>query len=288
LNSFLLPDFHIARQSQLAFNWFAHVVARMVKGKTKRNAGRLPAHGGFQIREGPMVHLAAHPSQPDVDNRIALSRMCGQPFLFAIARDPRTIFVSWNIDWRSVFEKAMPAHREVHLQVIDGEGGIETRVVVEPMSTVHYVTISGLHNSYRVEIGYFQVFDTWRSVAMSSEFEMPPQGSVGFADVDLATIPFHLSFQKLANFFEVANDASVARVVSEFQRRVLSNDKPNEGTPSDTRILRDLNLSLPEIAAAQRDFKKIDTEKLARRARAMLSIRRDQSSAWIRSESSWS
>jgi hypothetical protein len=77
-------------------------------------------------------------------------------------------------------------------------------------------------------------------------------------------------------------------VVSEFQRRVLSNDKPNEATPSDTRILRDLNLSLPEIAAAQRDFKKIDTEKLARRARAMLSIRRDQSSAWIRSESSWS
>ncbi|MGC2625408.1 MAG: DUF4912 domain-containing protein [Candidatus Udaeobacter sp.] len=288
MNSFLLPDFHIARQSQLAFNWFAHVLARMVKGKTKRNAGRLPANGGFQIRQGPMVHLAGHPSQPDVDDRIAPTSMCGQPFLFAIARDPRTIFVSWNIDWRFVFEKAMPAHREVHLQVIDGEGGVETRVAVEPMSGMHYVTISGLHNSYRVEIGYFQVFDTWHSVAMSSEIEMPPQGSVGFADVDLATIPFHLSFQKLANFFGVANDTSVARVVSEFQKRVLSGHKPNEAIPSDTRILRNLNLSLPEIGAAQRDFKKIDTEKLARRARAMISIRRDQSSAWIRSESSWS
>jgi hypothetical protein len=260
----------------------------MVKGKTKRNAGRLPVHGGFQIRQGPMVHLAGHPSQPDVDDRIAATRMCGQPFLFAIARDPRTIFVSWNIDWRSVFEKAVPAQREVHLRVIDREGGIETRVAVEPMSATHYITISGLHNSYRVEIGYFQVFDTWHSVAMSSEIEMPPQGSVAFADVDLATIPFHLSFQKLANFFGVANDTPVARVVSEFQKRVSSSDKPNEATPFDTRILGGLNLSLRGIAAAQRDFKKIDTEKLARRDRAMLSIRRDQSSAWIRSESSWS
>jgi hypothetical protein len=98
---------------------------------------------------------------------------------------------------------------------------------------------------------------------------MPPQGSVELADVDLATIPFHLSFQQLANLFGAANDTSVAKVVSEFQKRVLSSDKPNEATRSDTQILRNLNLSLSEIAIAQRDFKKIDTEKLARRARAM-------------------
>jgi hypothetical protein len=117
---------------------------------------------------------------------------------------------------------------------------------------------------------------------------MPPQGSVELADVDLATIPFHLSFQQVANLFGAGNETSVARLVSEFQRRVLSNDKPNEATPSDTQILRSLNLSLPEIAIAERGFKKIDTEKLARRTRAMLSIRRDQSSGRIRSETSWS
>jgi hypothetical protein len=123
---------------------------------------------------------------------------------------------------------------------------------------------------------------------MSQEVEMPPHESVGLADVDLATIPFHLSFQQLANFFGAANDISVARVVSEFQKRVSSSDKPNEATRSETQILRNLNLSQSEIAAAERDFKKIDTEKLTRRARAMLSIRRDQSSTRMRSESSWS
>ena len=169
-----------------------------------------------------MVHLAEDASPPDVHDRVDPTRVCGQPFLFAIARDPRTIFASWNIDWRSVFEKAMPADRQVHLRVIGGEDSIETTVSVEPMSAMHYVTISGLHNSYRVEIGYFQPFDTWHSVATSGEVEMPPQGSVKLADVDLATIPFHLSFQQLANLFGATNDTSVARLVSEFQKRVLS------------------------------------------------------------------
>ena len=182
----------------------------------------------------------------------------------------------------------MPADRQVHLRVIGGEDVIETRVAVEPMSAMHYVTISGLHNSYRLEIGYFQPFDTWHSVATSGEVEMPPQGSVELGEVNLATIPFHLSFQQLANLFGAANDTSVARLVSEFQKRVLTCDKPDEATPSDTQILRSLNLSLPAIATAERNFRKIDTEKLMRRARAMVSIRRDQSSAWIRSDTSWS
>jgi Domain of unknown function (DUF4912) len=259
----------------------------MAKRKTKRNAGRLQARRGFEIRQGPMVDLAEDAPLSDVDDRVRPTRVCGQPFLFAIARDARTIFASWNINWRSVFEKAMPADRQVHLRVIDGEGVIETRVAVEPMSAMHYVTISGLHNSYRVEIGYFQPFDTWHSVATSDEVEMPPQGSVELADVDLATIPFHLSFQQLANLFGAANDTSVARLVSEFQKRILSSDKPNEATRFDRQILRNLNVSLAEIAAAERDFRKIDTEKLARRARAMF---RFAATSPVRGfgESSWS
>ena len=234
-----------------------------------------------------MVHLTEDAS-PDVNDLADPTRTYGQPFLFAIARDPRTIFVNWNVDWRSVFEKTMPADRQVHLRVIGGEDVVETTVSVEPMSAMHYVTISGLHNPYHVEIGYFQPFDTWHSVATSCEVEMPRQGTVDLADAELATIPFHLTFQQLANIFGTTSDTSVARVVSQFQKRVLSSHKPNETAPSDTEVLRRLNLSFAEIAGAQRDFKKIDTGKLTRRALAMVSIGRDQSGARIRSESSWS
>jgi Domain of unknown function (DUF4912) len=242
----------------------------MTKRETKRNGGRSLAHRGFKIRQGPVVRFAEEGLLPDVHDRMGPTRVYGKPFLFAIARDARTIFASWNVNWRSVFEKTMPADRQVHLRVIGGDDVIETILAVEPMSAVHYVTISGLHSSYRVEIGYFQPFDTWHSVATSRAVEMPPQGSVELADVDLATIPFHLSFQQLANLFGAANDTSVARLVSEFQKRVLTCDKPDEATPSNTQILRSLNLSLPAIATAERNFRKIDTEKLARRARRML------------------
>jgi hypothetical protein len=241
----------------------------MAKIETKRNAGRSQRRRGFKICKDPRVHLAEEGPLADAGDRMGPTRMRGQPFLFAIARDARTIFTSWSIDWRCVFEKAIPADRQVHLRLIGEDGVIETRVAVEPMIATQYLTISGLHGSYRVEIGYFQPFDTWHSVATSNEVDMPPHGNVELADVDLATIPFHLSFQHLANLFGAANDNSTARVVSEFQKRILSG-KPNEATRPDTQILRNLNLSLPEIAAAQRDFRKIDPEKLARRARGML------------------
>src|SRR5437773_1774683 len=219
---------------------------RMVKRKTKRNAGRSQAPRGFKICKDPMVHLAEDGPLPEAGDRMGPARVHGQPFLFAIARDARAIFASWNIDWRSVFERAMPADRQVHIRVIGEDGVIETIVAVEPMRAMHYLTISGLHHSYHVEIGYFQPFDTWHSVATSDEVEMPPQGSVELADVDLATIPFHLSFQQLANLFGAPNDTSVAKIVSEFQKRVLNSDKPNEAIRSDTQILRNLNLSVPE------------------------------------------
>jgi hypothetical protein len=123
-----------------------------------------------------------------------------------------------------------------------------------------------------VAIGYFQPFDSWHSVATSNEVKVPPQGSVELDDVDFVTIPFHLSFEQLADLFAVTNEASIARVVSEFEKRLPSRDKPNETTRSDRQILRDLNLSLPEIGTAERDLKKIDTQKLARRARAMFRV----------------
>ena len=243
----------------------------MTKTKTKRNAGRSQARHDFKVCENPTVQLAGDGLLPDV-NRIGVTHALAQPLLFAIARDARTIFASWNIDWRVVFQKGIPADRQVHLRIIGGDGTLETTVAVEPMGAMHFVNTSGLHNAYRVEIGYFQPFDTWNSVATSVDVEMPSQGSVELADVDLATIPFHISFQELANLFKAPNDTSIARVVSEFQKRVLNSDRPNEATRFDTQILSSLNLSPDEIAARKRDFRKIDSEKLARHPRAMFQV----------------
>src|SRR5262245_18964525 len=110
----------------------------MTKRKTKRNAGRSQARRDFKICNNPTVHLADDKTLADVRDRIGLTRLPQQPLLFAIAADACTIFASWSIDWRSVFEKAIPADRRVHLRLIGSDGTIETTVAVEPMSEMHY------------------------------------------------------------------------------------------------------------------------------------------------------
>jgi len=118
-----------------------------------------------------------------------------------------------------------------------GDGSIETRVRRTNERDALPDDIQGLYDSYRVEIGYFQRSTTWHPVATSDEVEMRCKRSVEPADVGLGDIPFHLSFQQLANLFGAPNDTSVAKVVSGIQKRVLNSDKPKEATRSDAQIL---------------------------------------------------
>lgn len=242
----------------------------MTETKRKRNTRTSKAREGFQISREPVVSLAADNRPKDSGNSIALPRAYGPPVLFAIARDSRCIFAGWNIEWLSVFEKAMPVDRQVHLRVYRADGLEEKSVAVEAMAGMHYVRTSEPHGSYRVEIGYYQPAEVWHSVAMSNEIVMPPHGITETADVDLVTIPFHLSFQHLVDLFEPANDNELATVISQFQKRALSSEERTRQSPDEKRILRKLDVSPSDIEAARRAFEEANSEKLARRTGALL------------------
>ena len=232
------------------------------------------------------MRLAADDRLQNVVDSAGLPRVYGPPIVFAIARDSRTIFVSWNIDWLSVFEKAMPVDRQVHLRVYRADGLEEKSAAVEPMAGIHYVTTSEPHGFYHVEIGYYQPADIWHSVAMSNEVVMPPDGIAETTEVDLATIPFHVSFQQLLNMFGPATETELAAVISQFEKRALSSEEKTL-SGGDEKILRKLHGSVSVMAAAWRAFNAIDDEKLASRTRALLGF---GSSSPFRGfgESSWS
>ena len=214
-----------------------------------------------------MIHVSDDRSIPNGHDCAGYGRVLEEPLLFAIARDARTIFTSWNIDWRSIFKKATPATRQVHLRLIGEDGGIETKVAVEPMIGMHYFTTPGLKNSYRVEIGYFQPLGAWNSVAMSAAVEMLSQRSAELSDLDLATIPFHVGFQQLLDMFRVSNRTALANTTCDFQKRAMSAEKIEDLSPQEQKILRKLDVSLSEVGVAWREFEQIDSEKLARRTR---------------------
>jgi hypothetical protein len=258
----------------------------MAERKRNRNVQTSKTRDAFHISREPVVSLIAPDRPPDAGDSLGLTREHGARILFAIARDPRTIFASWNIDWSSLFERVMPVDRQVHLRLYGADGLQEKTVAVEPMAAMHCVTTSGSHASYRVEIGYYQPADVWHSVAISHEIAMPPNSIAETTEVDLATIPFHVSFQQLLNLFGPATDTALAAVISQFEKRALSSEEKTLNG-RDEKILRELHDSVSEVAAEWRAFNDVDDEKLARRTRALLGF---GSSSPFRgfAESSWS
>jgi hypothetical protein len=228
---------------------------------------------GFRISNGPVVRPAERPEEDGVDSGdvIELSRIHGAPTLFAMARDPRTIFTYWSIDWPAVFSKMPPVDRQIHLRVYGADGVAEKSIAAEPMADNCYIEVSQPDVSYHVEIGYYQPADVWHSVAVSDDVAMPPDKVAEDSDVDLATIPLHLSFQRLLDLFRASSGAPLADIISKFQKRALSSEERGLLKPEERQILRAMDLSVFEIAAARRAFLDQDGgETLRKRTEALL------------------
>src|SRR5438874_8573780 len=241
-----------------------------------RKSVRSKSHmtGGFHISNRPVIRPTeeAKTEGDDIGDFVELPRPFGAPILFAIARDPQTIFTYWSIDWPTIFAKGAPVGRQVHLRVYTGNGAQETSAAVEPMAGNSYLPVSQPRGVYRVEIGYYQPEDVWNSVAVSDELTMPPDNVATDIDIDVATIPLHVSFQQLLDLFRVSNGAALTEIISQFQKRALNEKEHELLSPEERKILRAMDLSLLSTAVAWRAFRdQADYEMLRKRAESTLS-----------------
>jgi hypothetical protein len=211
---------------------------------------------GYRVSNGPVVRLARSDAKipSEFSDAIELPRVYDAPLLFAIARDPKTLFVYWNIDWSVVFENTAPVDRQVHLRVHRPDGSEETSEAVEPLVGNCYLTVSEPREDYRVEIGYFQPENVWNSVTTSEQVTTPAERVASSQDVDVATIPFHLSFQRLIDLFRTSNTSALSEMISRLQQRAVSDEDRALLTEQDWEILRAMNLSPDQLAAARRAF----------------------------------
>jgi hypothetical protein len=242
---------------------------------------------GFRVSSEAVV-CPDNEQEKEFGEGVGLPRVHGAPILFAIARDSRTIFTYWSIDWPEVFAKTVPVDRQAHLRLYRADGVEEESVAVEPMSGNCSIAVSQPDGAYHVEIGYYQPADVWNSIATSKEVTMPRDGFAGYGDVDLATIPFHLSFQRLLDLFGASKGDALAEMISQFQKRALNNGKGEQLSAEEREILRAMDLSLSEIAAAGLSF--IDmagSETLRKRTERLLDFGPASPSRAF-GESSWS
>jgi hypothetical protein len=229
----------------------------------------MKARQTFHISKKPVVPLAEAEESCDLGNGLGLPRFHGSPRLLAIARDPWTIFAYWNVDWPSIFKNAVPIDRQVHLRIHCADGVEEKEAAIEPMAAMHYVTMSQRHRACRIEIGYYQPADVWNSVATSNEVVIPPAEISEAENVDLATIPFHLSFQQLVELYG-ANDDALTTVISRFQTHAVSSGRYEKLSPEERKILRRAGIALSELADTRRAFNQLDSEKLRKQTETIL------------------
>lgn len=260
----------------------------MSRKNPKRRWRRSKSAHDFHISDRPVVLSEAEPARVvrELDN-IGLRRVHGMPVLVAVARDPHTIFLYWSIDWPALFADTVPADRQVHLRVYQVESGEQQSLAIEPMASNCYVTVPPRTGRYYVEMGYYQPADVWHSITTSNEVAMP-RGNFGVnRDVDLATIPLHLKFQRLLDFLGAANGEALAETISQFQTRVSAGKTRKSPSTNDREILRAMNLSPDEIAAARRAFiSHADKAVLDRIAEAIRISGSGSPSRWV-SPSSW-
>jgi len=256
--------------------------------KKENSNAAAEARNDFRISNGPVVGRGQGKGLSDFGDAIDLPRVYGEKIFIAVARDPHTIVAYWNIDWPAIFAQGPPVDRQIHLRVRKVDGTEERNIAAEPMSGSCHLPVSQSRENYRVEIGYYQPRDFWNSVAISDVLTTPPDSVMQNADADLATIPFHLSFQRLIDLFRAQNGDALTEIISRLQRRAVSDEGRDLLSADEWAILRAMDLSLDDIDAARRAFMdRAATEKLRKRAEAILGFGA-ASPPRAFSESSWS
>jgi hypothetical protein len=251
----------------------AHDLLNVADDEAMQRNDEQSGGAAFVLSNRPIVPLelqeqSSRGSSRDYENLGELPRSYGRPVLVGIARDPHTIFAYWEIDWKSAFGNKPPADRKVHLRVISDDGSEETRVIVEPFAGNHSVTVAQAGSTYRIELGYHEPAEVWNSVATSDAIATPPDDVSESNSIDVATVPFHLSFQRMVDAFRASkyDGDALVEIVSRLQQRA---DDPAQTdlTDADRELIRAIDCSLSETDAMQRSRLRKSEDAFATRQR---------------------
>jgi hypothetical protein len=236
----------------------------MASNDSLQTGSKASLNDGFRLSGGPVAYLSEdQEGGNDFAELSQLPRVYGEPILFAIPRDPRTLFTYWNVDWAALFKKTEPFDRQVYLRIKKSNGAEESESLIEPMLGSYYALVAQPRGVYRVELGYYQPANEWHSIATSDQVEMPPESVSAKVAVDVVTVPFHLSFQRIVDIFRGSNGDALVDSLSQLQERTAGDEKSL--TPAEREILRAMDLSMGDVAAARRAYLDSDNRDAVRK-----------------------
>ena len=173
----------------------------------------------------PETPVGAVPA-PAYEHLGELPATYGTPSVYLVAYDPRQLFAYWDIDWKSAPNTPYTLH------VCRGDGTLEKRVEISAADAGRYVEVAQGGGTYFVELGHHGRDGGWQSVAVSSRATLPPPGLSEDLEPRFATLPFHLSFQRLIELIDHAmgRDEKLAAALSRLQHGGEPDISPLLGT----------------------------------------------------------
>ncbi len=157
--------------------------------KSEETAGNSP---GADICPATVPASTANLGTDDFENLGELPRRYDEDTIFLIAQEPHWLFCYWDID--IAHHPGGPAS----LRYFRSPGEIEGEIEVPFETRNWYIPVSHASAEYSVEIGFYRG-DQWKSIARSVTVKTPSEGMSQSEDFAFATVPFHLSFQRLVD-----------------------------------------------------------------------------------------
>ena len=193
----------------------------------------LNTESGFQVSDEPVIQTRRQEAAA-ADSLNHEPDGLADDSLHILARDPKSLFVYWTLDWAPRFAAAGlgDTQRQVHLRILRDDETEEATSVVDPLVGFAFVDVSLPDAEYVCELGCFDE-EAWKPLARSSAAQTPPATLSEDLTADFATLPFHLSFQRLIDIFRSAANSNGTHVLAESvadfqgQARALQSSMPS-------------------------------------------------------------
>lgn len=185
----------------------------MSKDETSDTAAH--AEYGFRISVQPLVG----------EKRAASTRTEGFPargsspdLLYVVARDPKSLFLYWDLNWTWLFAQAGISARQVHLRTYRGDGAVEGTQEINPFRGHCFAEVGAAGAEYYCELGSFEGVE-WKGLVRSSTTATPEASRSDDLTAEFAALPTHLSFQRLLDILGGTHldRTTLARSVAELQ-----------------------------------------------------------------------
>jgi len=169
---------------------------------SRKSAGDNGKASGFQqgkssrVTSGVPATSESEAVTSDIDDLGELPHQYGTDTIFLVAQEPHWLFTYWDIDI------SQHPGGQTFLRVSEGDG-IEAEIEVPFETRNWYIPVKIAGGKYTVEIGYNRG-GAWHVLARSITIQTPPDRISESERFDYATIPLHLSFQRLIENVESA------------------------------------------------------------------------------------